>query len=260
MPRLANRVTLITGGTEGIGRSLALAMCTEGAQVVVSGRSQAKGDRLLAEHPEAQLTFLAADATKPDHTERAVAEVIARHGRVDILVNNAGGGAGEFAYLHELSDAGWMRGMELNLHSAFWATRAVLPHMLSRGYGRIINVSSVEGKLATMASIAPYIVSKHALNGLTKATAAEYGPHGITCNAICPGLVDLPRDRPGAQAVSEATGTSYAHVVDSFVAETKTKRLTGLAEINAAALMLASEEAAGITGVLLSVDGGMSPW
>lgn len=121
-------------------------------------------------------------------------------------------------------------------------------------------MSSLEGKMASMPSIAPYVVAKHALNGLTKAVALEYGVKGITSNAICPGLVELPRSRPGGEGVSIATGMSYTEFVQQFIEQSKTKRLTTVDEISAVAVLLASDDGGGITGAMISVDGGTSEW
>ena len=139
-----------------------------------------------------------------------------RHfGGVDILVNNAGGSDG-FALIHELSDEAWANALAWNLNGAFWATRRGLPYMLASRWGRIIAISSVEGKQATKAMVSHYITNKHAINGFVKAVAFEYGPHGITSNAICPGAIETdiirvagarPRRRPESPTRSSSTPT-----------------------------------------------------
>jgi NAD(P)-dependent dehydrogenase (short-subunit alcohol dehydrogenase family) len=256
---LHDRVAIVTGGTEGIGRATAEAFLAEGARVVISGRSVEKGEAACAEIGAGDaLVFVAADACVRDGAESVIDACLARFGTVDVLVNNVGGGAG-FARVHELTDDAWHRALTLNLDSAFWATRRALPAMMAQGRGRVINMSSVEGKQATMAAISHYVTAKHALHGFTKAVALEYGPLGITCNAICPGKVPT-ESVPTGQAAAAAAGVSYDEFLAHFVDGTKTRRLNTAAEVAAVALLLAGEHGAGITGVLWSVDGGTASW
>jgi NAD(P)-dependent dehydrogenase (short-subunit alcohol dehydrogenase family) len=256
---LEGRKALVTGGTEGIGRAIAEAFLVEDATVVISGRSVEKGQEALASlNAGGSLSFVQADATQRESAERVVDHCVAELGSLDVLVNNVGGGAG-FARVHELSDEAWDRAMDLNLKSAFWATRRALPSMLDHGWGRIINISSVEGKQATMAAISHYVTAKHAVHGFTKAVALEYGPSGITCNAICPGGVPTS-SRPAGEAAAAAAGMTHADFVQHFLEGTKTKRLNTPAEVAAVAVLLASDLGSGITGALWSVDGGTSSW
>jgi NAD(P)-dependent dehydrogenase (short-subunit alcohol dehydrogenase family) len=256
---LEGRVALVTGGTEGLGRAIAEAFLGEGATVMISGRSAEKGELALKSIDAGpSLGFVQSDGTQRASTENAVDYCLDQLGWLDVLVNNVGGGTG-FGRVHELGDEVWERAMLLNVHSAFWATRRALPSMMARGWGRIINMSSVEGKQATMAAISPYVTAKHALHGFTKAVAFDYGPDGITCNAICPGKVPT-ESRPTGEAAASAAGMTYHEFIDHFLEATKTKRLNSPAEIAAVAVLLASELGAGITGVTWSVDGGTASW
>ena len=254
--KLAGRVALITGGTRGIGRGIAEAFLAEGARVVVNGRSPDKGAELLAELGAGERAyFVAGDARAQSDVERVVDAVVAHFGRVDVLVNNAGGSSG-YALVAELSDDAWREAFDWIVNSTFWATRRALRDMLPRRWGRVINISSVEGKRANKAAVAHYITAKHALNGFTKAVAFEYGPHGITCNAICPGAIETDMMRSAGPAAAQAVGITYAEFLDRYAQEAAIKRLNTVEEVAAVAVMLASEAGGGVTGSLIDVDGG----
>jgi 3-hydroxybutyrate dehydrogenase/3-oxoacyl-[acyl-carrier protein] reductase len=256
---LDGRVALVTGGTEGLGRAIAEAFLAESASVIISGRSGEKGQRALDSiGAGTSLHFMAADATDRFSTEQLIDRCVSEFGSVDVLVNNVGGGTG-FGRAHELSDEVWDGAMLLNVKSAFWAIRRAVPTMIDKGWGRIINMSSVEGKQATMAAISPYVTAKHALHGFTKAVAFDYGADGITCNAICPGKVPT-ESRPSGEAAAAAAGMTYDEFLHHFIDATRTKRLNSAAEIAAVAVLLASELGGGITGVTWSVDGGTASW
>jgi len=254
--KLAGRVALITGGTRGIGRGIAESFLAEGARVVVNGRSPDKGAELLAELGAGERAyFVAGDARAQSDVERVVDAVVAHFGRVDVLVNNAGGSSG-YALVAELSDDAWREAFDWIVNSTFWATRRALRDMLPRRWGRVINISSVEGKRANKAAVAHYITAKHALNGFTKAVAFEYGPHGITCNAICPGAIETDMMRSAGPAAAQAVGITYAEFLDRYAQEAAIKRLNTVEEVAAVAVMLASEAGGGVTGSLIDVDGG----
>ncbi|HLM29962.1 MAG TPA: SDR family NAD(P)-dependent oxidoreductase [Acidimicrobiales bacterium] len=258
---LEGRIAAITGGTDGIGKGLARAFLDAGASVSLSGRSGDRGTKVLAELGVGdRAQFVRSDATDREQAANAVRACVDRYGAVDILVNNVGGAASEFNLVHQLSDDGWESGLLLNLHSAFWATREALGTMVERGWGRIINISSVEGKVASLPAIAPYVVGKHALQGLTKSVAVEYGELGITCNAICPGAVETDTFVANAEKLAATSGGAYADVVHEFVKHAATKRLSTVQQIAAVAMLLASDAGANVTGVAWSIDGGTAPW
>jgi 3-hydroxybutyrate dehydrogenase len=259
VPVVEDRVALITGGSRGIGRGIAAALLAEGAKVVINGRSEEKGRQALAELDAGERAeFIAGDVQVQDVCESLVEGTVKRFGRIDVLVNNAGGG-GSTALVVDISDEEWTSSLNWNLNHPFWCTRRALRHMLPRRWGRIINISSMYGKVP-LAGFPHYITTKHAINGFTKAVAHENGQHGVTCNAICPGVVltDIwAQNGPGA---AEALGLSYDEYVAMIVASSAIKRPNTIEEISAMAVLLCSEAGAGITGACLSVDGGSAPY
>jgi NAD(P)-dependent dehydrogenase (short-subunit alcohol dehydrogenase family) len=253
------RVALVTGGTRGIGRGIAEALLAEGACVVVNGRSVEKGARALDEMGAPDRThFIAGNVQLQTVCEQLVDGTVARFGAIDILVNNAGGGAGA-ATIAEMPDETWTACINWNLNSPFWCTRAALAHMIPRQWGRIINLSSIYGKVP-LATQGHYVTAKHAINGLTKTVAHENGTYGITCNALCPGVVLTDVWEQNGPASAAAAGLTYDEFVDMIVSTSAIKRPNTVAEVAAMALLLCSPAGAGITGALLSVDGGTSPY
>ena len=256
---LAGRVAAITGGSRGIGRGIAEAFLAAGATVVINGRDEAKGNATLEAFAAGdRATFVAGDAKIQADCERVVDTTVARFGRIDILVNNAGG-AGGFAPVMEMTDEAWSEALDWNLNSTFWATRRALGHMVPAGFGRVINISSVEGKHGK-AGLVQYVTAKHAVNGFTKGVAKEVGTLGVTVNAICPGLImtDIIRDQ--GEAAAAAMGKTFDEMVAMFVAESATKALNTVEQVGAVAVLLASDAGAGITGALWSVDGGTAAY
>jgi len=175
-------------------------------------------------------------------------------GKVDIAVNNAGG-SDDFAMIHEMTDQAWDNAIAWNLNAAFWLARRVLPDMMSRHWGRIINMPSIEGKQATSANIAHYVTNKHGLNGFTKATAFEYGSYGVTCNAICPGAIETERMMVSGPAFAEAAGITYDQFKQHYADASTIKRLNTVQEVAAVAILLASDKGGGVNGALINVDG-----
>jgi 3-hydroxybutyrate dehydrogenase/3-oxoacyl-[acyl-carrier protein] reductase len=258
--RLQGRVAVLTQSTRSIGRGIAEAFLAEGASVVVSGRSEDKGKQALAEMGAGdRADFFPCDATMQDQVEALVDFAAERYGRLDIMVNNAGGTSG-WALVGDLSDEAWQQALNWNLNACFWGTRRALRYMVDAGWGRIINMSSVESKMANKPMVSHYITNKHAMNGLTKATAYEYAQQGITCNAICPGAVETDLMKEVGPLVAQQSGTTYEEFLQSYANESMIKRLTTVEEVAACAVWLASEPGGGVTGALVNVDGGTSPW
>jgi len=259
-PSLDKKVAVITGGTRGIGRGIAEAFAAEGAAVVLSGRSPDKGQQALDEMGLGdRAMFVQCDVRRQADVNNLVDQAAQRYGSVDILVNNAGGSDG-FALVHEMSDEAWLNALEWNLNAVFWGTRRALRYMLERGWGRIINISSVEGKQANKPTVSHYITNKHAINGLTKAVAFEYGPKGITCNAICPGAIETDTMRELGPQAAAGAGITYQQFMDNYAQESAIKRLNTVQEVAALASLLASDIGGGITGALINVDGGTAQW
>jgi 3-hydroxybutyrate dehydrogenase len=253
--QLDGKVAAITGGTAGIGRAIAEAFAAEGARVVVSGRNADRGQQVAS---EIGVHFHQGDATAKEGVEQTVEAAVKEFGQIDIMVNNAGG-AQRLAPLVDLYDEDWDLVMKWNLYSTFWGTRAALRHMLPRSYGRIINISSVEGKHGKPVLTA-YVAAKHAINGLTKAAAKEVGTQGVTVNAICPGLVITDIIKSNGPSTAAAMGITFDEMVALFAAESAIKRPNTLDEVAAVAVLLASDAGGGITGSIYSVDGGTAAY
>lgn len=259
MGTLEGRVACITGGTRGIGFGIARSMLEEGARVVVSGRSANKGEAALLELAGGDRAhFVVCDVKQREECEALVDATVAHFGRIDILVANAGG-ATQHAPVAELSDEAMQDALLWNLWHTFWTMRRALHYMLPQKHGRIINISSVEGKVGKP-GLAHYVTVKHAINGLTKSTAREVGTSGITVNALCPGAIEtdvMAAEGPGAAA---AMGITYPELLATFASESAIKRLNEVEDVAAVALLLASDAGGGITGSMISVDGGTSPY
>ena len=258
--QLEGKVAAVTGGSRGIGRGLVEAFLREGARVAFNGRDPAKGEKAIAELDAGERArFVQGDARRSDDVKRLVDEAVSAFGRLDIMVNNAGG-ITRPAPVAELDDDAWGNDILWNLGSVFFGTKHALAHMIPQQSGRIINVSSVEGKTG-VAGMAGYVAAKHGVNGLTKSSAAEVGRLGITVNAICPGLVMTDAVRDGGPETAAAMGISFDEMVeDVFKARTLTGELNTVEQIAGLAVLLASDLGSGFTGALLSLDGGISPY
>jgi 3-hydroxybutyrate dehydrogenase len=259
MGALDGRVACITGGTRGIGLGIARAFLDEGAQVVVNGRDEVKGKATLAELDAGDRAhFVAGDVKKREACEAIVAETVSHYGGLDILVANAGGGSNH-APVAQLTDEAMADALNWNFWHTFWTMRAALQHMIPRGWGRIMTMSSLEGKVGKP-GISIYVAAKHAINGLTKSAAREVGTMGITVNALCPGAIETDVMRAEGPSAAEAMGLTYEGLLEAFAEEAAIKRLNEVEDVAAVAVLLASDAGAGITGSMISIDGGSSPY
>jgi 3-hydroxybutyrate dehydrogenase len=261
--KLAGKIAAITGGTAGMGRGIAEAYLAEGAKVALFARNPEKGAAVAAELAAQfggadKVLFVAGDVMSQSDLEGFVDQTIAHFGTLDILVNNAGG-AGDLQPLVNLSDHAFDEAMKWNVYSTFWASRRVLPTMLEKGDGRIINISSMEGKHGKPVLTA-YSAAKHAVNGMTKSLAREVGAQGVTVNAICPGLVITDIIKNNGPATAKAMGMEFDDMVTMFAQEAAIKRPNTVEEVAAVAVLLASKAGAGITGAQISVDGGTAQY
>jgi 3-hydroxybutyrate dehydrogenase/3-oxoacyl-[acyl-carrier protein] reductase len=256
---LEGRVACITGGTRGIGRGIAEAFLAEGASVVINGRDRAKAQATIGELGGGdRLHYIAGDVCRREDCEAVVDGTVERFGRLDIAVPNAGGSA-DFAPVAELTDEAMDLAMTWIFWHTFWVMRRSLQHMIPNGWGRIIAIGSLEGKVGKPV-VSPYVSAKHAINGLAKSAAQEVGTLGITVNVICPGGIETDMMRAEGPAAAEAMGMSYPEFLAWYARESAIKRLNDVADVGAVALLLASDAGAGITGSLISVDGGTAPY
>ena len=257
--KLEGRIAAVTGGSAGIGRGIAEAYLAEGASVAVMARNAEKAEKMLAEVGAGdRLIFIQGNAMDQASVEGFVDQTAAHFGRVDILINNAGG-AGDLQPTISLSDESFDECMKWNVYSTFWGTRRALKYMTEQSWGRIINISSMEGKHGKPVLTA-YTTAKHAINGMTKSVAREVGTQGITVNAICPGLVITDIVRDNGPNTAEAMGMTFDEMVDLFSKEAAIERPNTVEEVAAVAVLLASDLGGGITGALMSVDGGTAQY
>jgi 3-hydroxybutyrate dehydrogenase len=256
---LEGKVAAVTGGTRGIGRAIAEAFVREGAKVVLNGRSEEKGKQAIKEMDAGEaVVFVAGDAKRREDCERVVDTAVEKFGRIDIMVNNAGGSSNH-APVVDLTDEALDDALRWILWSTFWCTRRSLQHMIPQKWGRIINVSSLEGKCGKP-GVSIYVTAKHAINGLTKSCAHEVGTLGITVNALCPGGIETDIMAEEGPKAAELMGMTYQEFLNWYAKESATKRLCEVEDVAAVAVLLASDAGAGITGSLISIDGGTAPY
>jgi 3-hydroxybutyrate dehydrogenase len=260
---LSGKRALITGSFQGIGLGIATSLAAEGAAIVLHGLADdatiAKAEKAVLAAGAAKVESYTSDLRDVAATEALIAKVLA-NGPVDILCNNAG--IQFTAKLDEMPREKWNDIVAINLSSYFDTMRLLLPQMQERGYGRVINTSSVHGLIASVAK-APYVAAKHGVIGLTKVAALEYAASGsresggVTVNAICPGWVETTLIEPQIQArVDLHNGDRVAGVADLLSEKQPSHRMSTPEEIGAVAVFLCSRAAHNITGASIPVDGG----
>ncbi|HEX3097586.1 MAG TPA: 3-hydroxybutyrate dehydrogenase [Usitatibacter sp.] len=256
--QLSGKSVLVTGSTSGIGHGIAERFAREGANVLLNGMGGAgEIERLRAglekEHG-VKVVYNGADMTRPAEIAAMVREAEKAFGRLDILVNNAG--IQHVAPVDEFPIEKWDAIIAINLSSAFHATRAALPGMKKAKWGRIINIASAHGLVASPFKSA-YVAAKHGIVGFTKSVALEVAEQGITANSICPGFVMTPLVEKQIDDQARVTGVARENVIrDVILAPQPTKQFVKIEDVAAMALYLASDAAAQVNGAALSIDGG----
>jgi NAD(P)-dependent dehydrogenase (short-subunit alcohol dehydrogenase family) len=247
--RLSNKIALISGASHGIGKAIALACANAGADVALTYRNREAGARDTAEQIEAlgrRALVMQAEMTEPDACRRIVRETIDAFGQLDVLVNNAGGSRSDA--LSDLSLEKWKYTFDLCVTAAFLTSQAAAEHMIARGRGSIINISSVHST-HVWPNMSPYGAAKAALNRLTMSMAVEWGHHGIRANAIAPGYINVAETDEEKARYDAGDNTSAPLIVAQ-----RTARPSEVADV---AVFLASDEASYVTGQTIFADGGL---
>ncbi|WP_027133178.1 SDR family oxidoreductase [Geminicoccus roseus] len=247
--RLQGKVALVTGAARGIGAAIARKFTAEGAQLALLDLDLQALEALAAGLEGTSLTAVC-DIAEKTAVEEAVQAVLARFGRIDVLVNNAG--INVFADPLHTTDEEWRRCMAVNLEGAWHLTRAVLPDMLGRGAGSIVNIASTHA-FSIIPGCFPYPVAKHGLLGLTRSLAIEYAPKGVRINAIAPGYIETEKVTDWLETHADPAAARAR--VESLI---PVRRIGRPEEVAFAAVYLASDEAGFCTGSVLTMDGGRS--
>ncbi|HEX8840792.1 MAG TPA: 3-hydroxybutyrate dehydrogenase [Sphingomicrobium sp.] len=256
---LTGRIAIVTGSTSGIGLGIAQALAGAGADIVINGLGQPEDiERVLAEleqgHPNSRIVYNGANLMKGDEAAGLVEQTIAAFGRVDVLVNNAG--IQHVSPIETFPPEKYEAIIALNLSAAWYTTRAAFGAMKQNGFGRIINVASAHGLVASPFKSA-YVAAKHGVLGLTKTVALEGAEHNVTCNAICPGYVWTPLVENQIDDTAKARGITREQVIrDVLLAAQPNKRFADIDELGALAVFLCGPGGRSITGAALPVDGG----
>jgi 3-hydroxybutyrate dehydrogenase len=255
---LKGKIAIVTGSTSGIGLGIATALAAEDCDIMLNGFGEpaviAKAGRGLREKHGVRTAYSPADMTKPADIRDMVKATVEQLGGVDILVNNAG--IQHVAKVVDFPDERWDAIIAINLSAAFHGAKAALPHMTAKGWGRIINIASAHGLVAS-GEKAAYVTAKHGLVGLTKVIAIEAANSGVTCNAICPGWVLTALVKTQIEARAAAQGIPYQQAHDDLLREKQPMlQYTTPEKIGGLAVFLCSEAASTMTGAALSIDGG----
>ena len=251
---LTGRTALITGSTSGIGLGIAVTLAQHGANVILNGFGDVEGAKARLAEYDGLVGYHPADMSKPDQIAAMIRYAETEMGGVDILINNAG--IQHVSPIEEFPAERWDAVIAINLSAAFHAMQQVLPHMRARRWGRIINIASVHGLVASVHKAA-YVAAKHGLVGLTKVAALETATSGITVNAICPGWVLTPLVQKQVDARAAAGGLSNEEAKRQLLGEKQPSlQFTTPEQLGELAVFLCSPAADNIRGASLNVDGG----
>jgi 2-hydroxycyclohexanecarboxyl-CoA dehydrogenase len=246
--RLEGRTALVTGGASGIGAATSRRLAAEGARVAVCDVNFARASDVAA---EIGAEAFAMDVTDTGSVQEAVAKVSGALGAPTVLVNNAG--TDEFGFFQNTDEGLWQRVLDVNLVGVLRVTHALLPAMMERGGGRIVNVASEAGRVGSNGSAA-YSAAKGGVIGFTKAIAREAARYGVLCNAVAPGPIDTPLLRSAPEQLGELGNK----VVDVMVGSTALRRMGAPDEVAAVIAFLCSDDASYVTGQALGVSGGLA--
>jgi 3-hydroxybutyrate dehydrogenase len=251
---LKNKTALVTGSTSGIGLGIAKALARQGANIVLNGFGDAEGPKAEIAALGVKVAYHGADMSQPAEIEDMMKFAAAQFGRVDILVNNAG--IQHVSKVEDFPVDKWDAIIAINLSSAFHASRLALPAMKTANWGRIINVASVHGLVAS-AEKSAYVAAKHGVVGLTKVTALETATTGVTCNAICPGWVLTPLVQKQVDARATAMGVSNEEAKRQLLGEKEpSMQFTTPEELGELAVFFCSPAGNNVRGVAWNMDGG----
>lgn len=251
---LKNKTALVTGSTSGIGLGIAKALARQGVNIILNGFGDADSPKAEIAAVGVKVDYHGADMSKPSDIEDMMKFAADRFGRVDILVNNAG--IQHVARIEDFPVERWDAVLAINLTSAFHTTRLALPAMRAANWGRIINVASVHGLVAS-AEKSAYVAAKHGIVGLTKVTALENATTGVTCNAICPGWVLTPLVQKQVDAKAAALGLSNEEATKLLLGEKEpSMQFTTPDELGELAVFFCSPAGNNVRGVAWNMDGG----
>jgi 3-hydroxybutyrate dehydrogenase len=251
---LKGKTALVTGSTSGIGLGIAKALAAQGANIVLNGFGDVEGPKAEVAALGVQVSYHGADMSKPAEIEDMINHAVKTFGTLDILVNNAG--IQHVARVENFPVEKWDAIIAINMSSAFHATRLALPAMRERNWGRIINVASVHGLVAS-AEKSAYVTAKHGVVGLTKVVALENATTGVTCNAICPGWVLTPLVQRQVDAKAAAQGISIEAATRQLLGEKEpSMQFTTPEELAELAVVFCSSAANNVRGVAWNMDGG----
>jgi len=257
--RLQDRVAIITGAAKGMGSAISAALANEGAHLVLAAREpgplEALAGTLRGSGGDRRCVAVPTDVTDPRAVDALARRALEEFGRIDILVNAAGVIGPIETPLHQIAPGDWDHVLGVNLRGVFLCCRAVVPTMIDRRYGKIINIAGTSG-LRGYRFRAAYSSSKWAVRGLTRTLALEVGPYGVNVNAICPGVVEGDRMTTIINQKARVRGWTATQVRDEYIGEMALRRFTTDADIAHAAVFLASEESRQISGHEMIVDGG----
>ncbi|MDP3620657.1 MAG: 3-hydroxybutyrate dehydrogenase [Polynucleobacter sp.] len=254
MPTLTGKTALVTGSTSGIGLAMAVALARQGANIMMNGFGEKDVAIASVKACGVDVDYHGADMSKPAEIEAMIAATERRFGAIDILINNAG--IQYVANVEDFPEDRWDAVIAINLSSAFHTTRFALPGMKQRNWGRIINIASVHGLVASMQKAA-YVAAKHGIIGLTKVVALETARTGVTCNAICPGWVLTPLVQKQVDARAEREGISNDAAKLALVSEKQPSgEFVSPEQLAALAVFLCGNDASEVRGAAWNMDGG----